>query len=282
MPAPSLFVGVVSHERTSYRASQGPEGLGARLAASVPGATVRVNTADLSAHIQVDSAMVQRSLSAELRAEAAWDRYLGGSAGFRLLLAARWAKRAARAFRRPPAALIRRLLDIELSHRDLWEAGLDSGAPWVVILEDDADAADDHDLAAGISSLMRQGQGVAYVNLSRSFAPDDLRIADLLLPTVPPQPWPAWGGSVPRSVLTARRPVTNTVCAIAYSASFLRDLLPVWDALPLDPVLPIDWKLNMALVRMHRAGAFPAGGCRFVEPAPIAQGSMAGAGILEP
>ena len=78
-----------------------------------------------------------------------------------------------------------------------------------------------------------------------------------------------------RGVLSGRLPVTNTVCAILYRTSFLRELLAVWAELPVEPVIPIDWKLNKALMMLHGRGLLPAGSAWNVEPAPIVQMSMA-------
>ena len=68
--------------------------------------------------------------------------------------------------------------------------------------------------------------------------------------------------------------MTNTVCAILYRAAFVRDLLAAMDALPMEPVVPIDWKLNLALMRMFDDGRLVAGDCWQVEPGPIDQLSM--------
>ena len=114
----------------------------------------------------------------------------------------------------------------------------------------------------------------AYVNISQSFALDELGISDLL--TVAPDA--SWAGDAPRHILSSARPATNTVCAILYRGSFVRDLLAVTDALPMEPVVPIDWKLNLALMQMFSSGALGAGDCWFVDPAPIDQLSMRGTG----
>lgn len=269
MPRPSLFVGVVSHTRTRFPTSQGPDGLAARIAARVPGSTVRVNTSNLAAERPVAARTVQRSLSAELRVEWAWDGYLGRSWRYSLVLALRWMKRAWRSVRPPAPSTIRRLLNIELSHRDLWGAGLASGADWVLILEDDGDTNDVEDLVQGIAGIIAAPSPPSIVNLSRSFTPSRLRAGHLLTDS-----GVAWQGPSPRDVLTAARPITNTVCAVLYSSAFLTDLVETWDAMPMEPVLPIDWKLNVVLMAMHADGSFPERGCWFVEPAPIVQGSM--------
>ena len=282
MPDPALFIGVVSHEDSRYAMSQGPTGLASRLAEVMPGVEVQINVVDLlpTGSPLVSAAGVQASLTAEARLEAIWARFLRRPRNLRWLgfRTSRWANRAWQRVSPPSPAMLRRLLNIELSHLDLMRRGLGSRAPWVLILEDDAFASDIPDLSGGIAGLMSgagRAGGVGYMNLSESFTPRELGIEHLLEPA-----GVEWGGSAARSVMAASRPVTNTVCAIFYSSGFLGGLLAAMDALPLEPVVPIDWKLNMALMALHEAGQAPLGTCWLVEPAPIAQMSMHPAAIL--
>lgn len=269
MSGVSLFVGLVSHEQTTYPQSQGISGLAARVHSGFPGSILQVNTANLSGAVLLTAGMGRRSCAAELRLERQWSSYLGGSAWYRLVLAARTllSRIPGRGVR--DAQAVRRLLDIEYSHRDLMQAGFDSGAPWTLILEDDALCDDVEDLVTGLQGLMASDPAPSYVNLSRSFSATSLRVGHLLAPALG-----AWQGAEHRSVLVARKPVTNTVCAVAYARPFLERMLPVWDALPIDPVVPIDWKFNAVLMAMYESGSFPLDGCWFVEPAPITQGSL--------
>lgn len=279
MPAPTLFVGVVSHEGSRFSVSQGPEGLAARLAADMAGAEVVVNTVNL---LPQDSPLVtpralQASLTAELRLDATWARFLGRSRGPRWwgVHGSRWVKRAWHRVRPPATNSLRRLLNIELSHLDLMRRGLESGAPWVLIVEDDGFTSDISDLSGGLVDLMAAADPPGFVNLSESFTSAQLGIDHLLSAS-----GTSWAGAVDRSVLAASRPVTNTVCAILYSAPFLVRLVETMEALPMEPVVPIDWKLNLALMELFHAGSIPAGTCWLVEPAPITQMSMRPAAIL--
>jgi len=52
----------------------------------------------------------------------------------------------------------------------------------------------------------------------------------------------------------AQRPVTNTVCAVLYRRSFLAHILAKLEDIPTYPVVPIDWKLNRALMNMNKFG----------------------------
>lgn len=280
MSQPALFVGVVSHEGSRFALSQGPEGLAQHLAQLLPGTSVAVNTVDLldEASMPVTPAGVQATLTAELRADRAWAGYLGRSMGPRWwgVHAARWVRRGWLRVRPPGVVMLRRLLNIELSHLDLLRRGLTSGAPWVLIVEDDGFSSDIADLSDGLAGLIAHRPSPAFVNVSQSFTPHELGIEHLLAPVADC----SWAGAVPRRVLAAERPVTNTVCAILYSADFLRRFLPAFDALPMEPVVPIDWKLNLALMRMFETGEIGPGDCWLVDPAPITQMSMQPAGIL--
>ncbi len=68
--SPDLFIGVVSHERTRFPASQGPTGLAARLSNALESigvsSVVHIETSDLldPSLIHLDETTVQASLSA--------------------------------------------------------------------------------------------------------------------------------------------------------------------------------------------------------------------------
>ncbi|MCX6432181.1 MAG: hypothetical protein NTX29_05155 [Actinobacteria bacterium] len=275
----SLFIGVVSHEGSRFSVSQGPGGLAQQLVAPLAQlgveAHAQVNTADLhdSATLPVTDRMTQDSLTAQLHLEREWARFLQRSTGPRWWAghSLRWLRRAEQALRSPGPRMTERLLNIELSHLDLLRAGLAVGSDWVLILEDDAAALDLPDCAAGLAGLMAAGpRQPQYVNVSQSFTNAELGIEHLLAPVRGVE----WAGSIPRSVLAADRPVTNTVCAILYRGDFVSRLVSAMDALPMEPVVPIDWKLNLALMDLFTAGELQAGDCWVVEPAPIDQLSM--------
>ena len=75
-------------------------------------------------------------------------------------------------------------------------------------------------------------------------------------------------------MLAASRPISNTVCAILYRADFLGRFLERFEALPIEPVVPIDWKLNIVLMDMYDVGEIVAGDCWIVTPGPVDQRSM--------
>ena len=222
---------------------------------------------------------VQASLSEQLRLSAQWDRYIDrpstvhsrGSAVVRRL------RRLAQRLQAPPPSMVRRLANIELSHLDLLGRGIDSGADWILVIEDDGWCDDLDDLAHGILGIMAADPGPSYVNMSASFSTQQLAI-DHLLRTVSTT---SWRGSHKRELLSSDRPTTNTVCAILYSRQFTQELLAELEALPKEPIVPIDWKLNVALMGMFASGRFSPGTCWFVEPAPITQMSMRTTEILD-
>lgn len=274
----SLFVGVVSHERSRFAVSQGPDGLASRLgrglqAAGVP-VSVRVNTENLHDPVThpVDAAVVRESLHAQSQLEKQWLSYLGApgrhAARIRSIAARSWRDLGNR-FKQSDVSLVTRLINIELSHLDLFEAGLASGASWILILEDDAMSGNVSDCVSGIAGLVNSDCSAGFINLSRSFSLAELGIDHLLEPSEVP-----WQGEVDRRVLSARKPVTNTVCAVMYRSDFLRCLVETIRDLPFYPVVPIDWRVNRALMVMVDQGRAGNGTAWFIEPGPIDQMSM--------
>lgn len=280
MTTPDLFIGVVSYPRSRFSISRGPDGLAALLQADLGArgldVTVQVNSADLhdGTTLPVTPALVQASLSAQRRLEDAWMAYvragLPPSLADRARSALRWSRRQWRRLRPPGPGPVTRLINIELSHVDLLRRGHATGAPWLLIAEDDAATTDLDDCGAGLAALMADlDPGVSFVNVSESFPLSELRIEHLLSGS-----GVAWHGSTPRQVLAASRPVTNTVCAILYRREFVAALLDWFDEQPMTPVVPIDWKLNQALMHLHDIGQLQADSCLLVSPAPIDQLSM--------
>lgn len=275
-----LFIGVVSHDGSRYQESQGPSGLAARLGGALSDRGVRVSIAVNSVDLfggTVSPGLVQTSLTAQMSVEEEWARFLQRPRGFRSLfeIIYRRCRRLRQRLQPPDPRTIVRLLNIELSHLDLMRRGRASGAGWVLIMEDDGECMDVDDLASGLVGLTAELPEVAFANISDSFDSGQLGARHLLRSSAI-----TWQGTAPRRVLESERPVTNTVCAMLYSAEFLRALLPAWDALPLEPVVPVDWKLNVVLMHLYESGDLRFGSCVLVEPAPIAQGSMRNTGIL--
>lgn len=278
----SLFIGVVSHEGSRFAANQGTSGLAQCLVAPLGGlgvtSSVHVNTQDMfdaSAH-PITVGAVQAALSAELALDRQWAIFLQRTGQPRwwithLLQAVR---RTSRRLQSPSPETVVRLLNIELSHLDLMRRAIDVGTDWLLLLEDDGAAADVDDCARGLAGIMRHEGAPAYVNVSASFPLDTLGVQHLVREV----PDARWQGSHPRRLLESAKPITNTVCAILYRRAFLVTLFDALEAIPLEPVLPIDWKLNRALMDLWDAGLLSPGDCWTVDPAPIKQLSMSAVG----
>jgi len=278
MTSLDVFIGVVSYQGSKFSISQGPEGLAALLSREFESlsltSVVVVNTEDRfdPATLTITEHTVQACLSAQIALDGRWAAFLDRPRSLKGLATSglRSAKRLQQRFRSPGVGMVRRLLNIEISHLDLMRAGLESGAPWVLIMEDDAATLNVVDCAAGLKGLTQHTDRLAYANVSESFTPAELGIGHLLVEV----PDISWAGSVPRKVTSSIRPATNTVCAILYEREFLVSLVKALDALPMEPVVPIDWKLNLALMALFREGTFRSRECWFVEPGPIDQLSM--------
>lgn len=269
MEAPSLFVGLVTHEETRFAESRSEEGLAAAMQKRIPGSLMQEEARNLWHGEAFGKAETRESFEAKRQMERRWLRYLSAPRSQRLGVGARHlVSRGRGIFRENPSSLTR-LLNIEFAHLSLWRAAVESGAPWALILEDDGWTEDVVDLTAGVMGLMGESRPPAFVNLSSSFSPRQLRIERLLRTGRC-----SWQGRRTRSILESTRPVTNTVCAILYSVTFLEQLLTAWDSLQVFPVVPIDWKLNQVLMTLQESSQFPSHGCWFVEPGPVIQGSM--------
>ena len=283
-----LFIGVVSHRGSRFSQNQGEEGLAFRLAKALEGqglsAAVQVNTEDswTPEFLEVTPEVGRASAIASLEFEQIWDRYLKEGASSSVVARMRrsgefQARRLklellsrSSEFSASSIAATRRLLNIELSHLHLWREGLASGAPWILILEDDGGCSDVEDLAAGLLALTSAEEpDWQYANISASFDASQLGIRHLLGPSPL-----RWQGGATRTILSASRPITNTVCAIVFGRELMAQIVSQFEQLPLEPVIPIDFKLNAALMALYSNEILGAGDCLLVEPAPIVQMSM--------
>lgn len=282
---PHLFIGLVTHERSRYADATSSSGLMLSVATAVAEAGVTVTTAvsDRDEYTEdllpVSADVVRESIRAELAAELRWRAYLAGrpaGAGLKAFMALRrgyrtmklappWRRGAAPAD--PGPRMVRRLVNIELSHLKLIDRAVASGASWCLLLEDDAWCGDPQAYAADLLRFIREAESRGApltVNMSESFTLDDLGIRHLLTPVPADEagPWP---------MLAAERPVTNTVCAVLYRGDFMARLHHELKQIPLAPVIPIDFKLNEALMRL--APSVEPGDFWVASPAPLSQRS---------
>lgn len=274
----SFFIGVVSYTGTRFSDSQTSDGLASRLAREMNksgfATEVFINTEDgyTPDLIEITREVSLASITAQVKLDRRWANFLGlkkDSTWWRGH-ALRWGKRLTLAMNPPSPHVVQRLLNIEISHLKVMRAGLDCGADWILVLEDDATATDTLDLTRGLIGIMDSGALADYVNISRSFSPTRLGINHLMTPTESQ----SWKGPRSRVIFSTSKPVTNTVCAILYRREFLAPLLTKLVELPLEPVVPIDWKLNIALMELFREGICTPQACWVVEPAPVLQRSM--------
>jgi len=278
MACPTLFIGVVSHSRSSFTVNQGEEGLAATLVKCLnkldTSATYSVNVLNDfdDAGVPANGSVFRGGIAEELRLEREWNRFLGVRWGLRAWIGhlARWLRVQSFLLRKPDTKEVRRLINIELSHTKLMKEGLDSGAQWVLILEDDAASPELEDLTQGLVGIFSHDSQMSFVNLSRSFDLTVLGIDHILHSDRDKK----WAGTAHRQMLHSDRPATNTVCAILYHRDFLVHLIKEFELIPSEPVVPIDWRLNLALMNLWNKGIVGAGDCWFVEPAPIDQLSM--------
>ena len=278
MPTSTLFIGLVSHEKSSFTQSVGPQGLVEQLSArlSILGVSnhVRINLSNLfdDNNFLLTDHMSRESVREEIRLESQWFQFLERDDKLSQLV--RVLGRRAKFFldwqRNSQDRELRRLLNIEYSHVDLYRAAVELGASWAIILEDDAASSDVNGLVGGLLTLIQSNSNVKMINLSESFTLDQIGIRHLLRPLDGFH----WVGNSARRLLGARKPATNTVCAIAFRTDFLTEILADFDAQPAFPVVPIDWKVNATLMRLYESGAIGANECLFIEPAPIIQLSM--------
>ena len=278
MEALSVFIGLVSHPKSAFAPSRGSGGLSAQLAVALDHigikSVTKVNNVNFfdDSEFPLTAKMARESVRQEIRLESEWFHFLKKSEG--LAHSIRMVGRHTRYLldwrANSKTQELRRLLNIEYSHVDLYRAAVASGSQWAVILEDDAHSTDPAGLARGLVQLMH-GPGLPkYINLTTSFSLSKIGIEPLLsvVPDV------EWAGSEQCRVLRSERPATNTVCAIAFTCDFLDLVLADFDTYANEPVVPIDWKINASLMRLWDQGVIGPGDCWFVDPGPVAQLSM--------
>jgi hypothetical protein len=287
---PDLFIGLVTHSRSRFADAAQESGLGPVVTRCLEaaGLSVRWEVSDDDSWspelLVIDRAAVARAIDAEIASEARWRAHIAGRPltwRERAILRVRRLVRRGRllpVFRRTlnPGdrgfQVVRRLANIELSHMRVMRDAVESQADWVLILEDDAWTQDPSAFASDLQTFMdsRNAERTpVMLSLSESFTPSELGIQHLLTPVAPDtttsttaNPWQLWMSDLP---------VTNTVCATLYRGTFLREVVQVLDTIPLSPVIPIDFKLNEALMRMAPSGV--TGDCWIASPAPVAQRS---------
>jgi hypothetical protein len=283
----TVFLGLITHPKTQFPQSAKPTGFIPQLATTLSDmgvdVTIAIHDKDLynTSIVAPTRTQILASMHAELELEHRWRSIVHPSTS-RLALAAtmtgrrwfRWWKYAApwraNSAHAPGPSMIRRLVNIELAHLALLHQAQASGADWVLIAEDDAQVEDVPAFAQQFVSFTHERsteEQPAYVNISRSFPLTQLGIAQYLTEVG------QWSPGV--ALQSSELPLTNTVCAMLYRGSFIPTLTNALARIPVSPVLPIDWKLNAALLDLVEKQSLGSGDCWFLDPAPIMQGSMA-------
>ena len=212
---------------------------------------------------------------AQAQTERRWRRYLvtgpeqgPSGAGWDIQRAASTVRRCLSAAGFPGAggdlseAGLRRLLNIDLSHLRLWRAARATEADIAIILEDDAvwnSELDPRDICALLDQFPTTDRSFAVLSQS-------LSISELAVDTVH-----SVGAKKiqDNGALTEfATPITNTVCANAYSLHMVDLLLSSIQEDSLLPVQPIDWRLNQVLIGHSGVRCF------WADPAPFIQSSM--------
>lgn len=287
--ASTVFLGLVTHKASRFPEAASSTGLVNQLSTALHRlgypSEVQVRSEDEfeSSGVVLTEDEVRKSIHAELDLERSWRHYVDPQASEFRLNAEMLLRRTYRKFRFAPpwrrdngpkpegALMLRRLINIELSHIALLKQARESGSSWALIVEDDAVTANSTRLAQELADFMSAHTVASqpkFVNLSHSFDHATLRIKEHLTQVGD------WGEQ--SCVLASDRPLTNTVCAVLYRGSFLNDLVPAIEQIPISPVMPIDWKLNAALLDLYRSQHLGAGDCWFAQPGPIVQASMYG------
>lgn len=284
-----VFLGLVTYPRTRFPESSGPNGLIAQVQEGLRTHEVSVETSVSGEDLYTDDMLplnrdeVLRSISAELIVERQWRQFLAGREegtltrinfgarrlSRRLRLAPPWRRELADSDLGPRG--LRRLINIELAHIELLRIGITSGAKWILVVEDDARLENRDAFVGGLIRLLNEALPAPYpkyINVSRSFDQAALGVEHLLTHLG------SWDATGQIGIEGSARPFTNTVCAVLYRADFARQLLATYQQIPLSPVLPIDWKLNKAILILMEGGELGPGDCWALGPAPIAQGSM--------
>jgi len=265
-----LFIGLVTHPRTRFPDSRGSDGLMVQLAGALEplgiSTTTHVEDRDLAAGMpELSESELADSQRYLLDVQRAWASYC--SRGGTKLRLEQWVGGLRGSIEPATASQARRLLNIELAHVELMSASVSAGAEFTLILEDDADCSDVGALARDLHEMLTRPSPPYMAHVSTSFSPKELSI-ESLVDSVERQ-WSEGGKE-----FRLKRPVTNTVCATVYRQDFLAALHKLWQAEPLFPVIPVDWRLNALLMRMHAKELLPEGYSSLVYPSPIIQRSL--------
>ena len=281
--APDIFIGLVTHPKSVFPQARTANGLAARLVETLTslGLVVESVTVDdnplIPGQITVNPGAVRASIREEIAIERKWREYLNSGSISWLMRGQLELRQLASTFRLAPpwrrsirtsdagTRRLVRLANIELAHLRILDEAVKSEAGWALILEDDGQSSDTaqfaQELAQFLNTIGNASPELSMINLSDSFTVDQLGIEHLLAESRKDYVW---------SIRKVDRHITNTVCAVLYRRDLLIRLLQDLQSIPLEPVIPIDFKVNEAI---RRAGTELPGQTWICDPAPITQGS---------
>ncbi len=281
--APDIFIGLVTHPKSVFPQARTANGLAARLVETLTSLGLLVASAIVDDNplapdqITVSAKAVRASIREEIAAEKKWREYLNsGSISLFMRLQFR-IRQTVTTFRLAPpwrrsidandagSRRLIRLANIELAHLRVLDEAVRSESAWALILEDDAQSEDaarlGQEMAQFLNSAPDATPDLSMINLSDSFTVDELGIEHLLAESEEACVW---------HIRKVDRHITNTVCAVLYRRDLLVRLVEELESIPLEPVIPIDFKVNEAI---RRAGSDLPGQTWICDPAPITQGS---------
>lgn len=280
-----LFIGLITHTHTHFPSARSESGMARQLELALreSSTTVEFEIFDRDllrpGAIALDKHAVREAIAAESELGLRWRSYLTGNNPSLALKAMAVMRQTWRMLQLTPpwkrtittgdrgARMLTRLANIELAHVAAMRHAVQSGAKWILILEDDAQSANPQSLASSLASFIeaanRSGQP-STMNLTESFTLNQLGVRHLLKTKSNPGQPSHWSTSASQKL------ITNTVCAVLYERSFLEVLLHRLESIPIEPIVPIDFKINA--VYMNWRDQEP-GMCWVCSPAPVTQGS---------
>ncbi len=277
---PKLFIGLVTHPKSRFNARGKASRRITELAQNLRenGITVETLVSDrndfdenpqkIGFGIRLRSAWLQAEL------ERAWAKYLDSVSDpktvvrhpGRFFYLAMFIKRSISFL--ASARSLERLANIDLSHLRVLRAGINSGADWILVLEDDGVVENLSEVAANLEatiSFAETDKSDTFMNLSQSMSEGELGIEAIMSRAKEVFSFPDGG-----KIVQISTPISNTVCANLYSRTFAARFADAIESLGILPSIPIDWRLNKLVMNSTMTDTR----CYWVIPGMFIQESM--------
>ena len=163
---------------------------------------------------------------------------------------------------------LERLANIDLSHLRVLRAGINSGADWILVIEDDGVAENLSEVATNLEltiSFAGIDKSDTFMNLSQSMSEGELGIEAIMSRPKEVFPFPDGG-----KIVEISPPISNTVCANLYSRTFAARFADAIESQGILPSIPIDWRLNKLVMNSTMTETR----CYWVIPGMFIQQSM--------